>query len=49
MREYLNLHEKYPQDMLLLADNIHLITVRDVDSTGALKITNLISKETISL
>jgi len=35
--------------MLLLSDNKHMITVRDVDPTGALKITNLINKETITL
>ena len=35
--------------MLLLSDNKHMITVRDVDQTGALKITNLINKETITL
>ncbi len=35
--------------MLLLSDNIHMITVRDVDPTGALKITNLITRETITL
>ena len=35
--------------MLLLPDNKHMITVRDVDPTGSLKITNLITKETIKL
>jgi hypothetical protein len=35
--------------MLLLPDNKHMITVRDVDPTGSLKITNLVNKDTIVL
>ena len=35
--------------MLLLYDNERMITVRDIDETGSLKITNLVKKDTIVL
>ena len=35
--------------MLLLPDNIHMITVRDHDRSGSLKITNTINRDTIVL
>ena len=35
--------------MLLLPDNIHMITVRDHDQSGSLKITNIINRGTIVL
>ena len=35
--------------MLLLYDNECMITVRDIDETGSLKITNLVKKDTIVL
>ncbi len=35
--------------MLLLYDNDRMITVRDIDKTGSLKITNLVKKDTVVL
>ena len=35
--------------MLLLPDNKYMITVRDLDPKGSLKITNLVNKETVVL
>ena len=35
--------------MLLLYDNERMITVRDIDETGSIKITNLVKKDTIVL
>lgn len=35
--------------MLLLPDNKHMITIRDIELTGAIKITNISNKDFISL
>ena len=35
--------------MLLLPDNNRMITIKDIDLTGSVKITNLDKKETIAL